>query len=667
MQENNAASTTARPSEGSRRSMLLAAILLALLTLAVDWPVTGHGFLDYDDQAYVTDNPVVLQGLSWPGVAWAFTTGEMGSWHPLTWLSHMLDCEWFGQRAEAHHLVSLVIHVVNAMLLLVVLARMTGAWRPSFLVAALFALHPLHVESVAWIAERKNVLSTFFLFLTLWAYERHVTKRGGRWYPAVILFFALGLMAKPMLVTVPFLLLLLDYWPLQRFGRSPGGARSAIPLVVEKLPLFLLTLGSCIVTLHFQRQEGALASLASLPLARRLANALMAYVGYLGKLIFPVDLAVIYLSPASWPAGWVGGAAVALALASFFAVRHARRQPHLFTGWFWFLGTAVPIIGLVQVGNQFMADRYAYIPLIGLYIAIAWSAAALIASRPWLAPAILGLVAAALIGCAWLSMRQVADWRDKVSLFTRAVAVTRDNAVARVNLGEALLEQGEAAKAEPHLREAVRLLPLGDAQDNTRINLGVALVSLGRVEEGIREYGEVLKTSPDNAAAHMNLALALQSQGQIEPSLVHYQAALRLDPANANGHAAFAYLLTTLRRPAKALEHYREALRLDPDAISTLNNLAYLLATDPSAELRDGAEAVRLAERANALAAQPEPVTMGTLAAAYAEAGRFEDAVRTADAAEELARERGQPELADLSRTHLQLYRERKPLRDPAS
>ena len=361
----------------------------------------------------------------------------------------------------------------------------------------------------------------------------------------------------------------------------------------------------------------------------------------------------------------VSGAAVALAVATFFAIRRARRQPYLFTGWFWFLGTAVPIIGLVQVGNQSIADRYAYVPLIGIYIAIAWSVAGLLASRPRLTPVILAFATAALIGCATCRDSR-SPLRDTVALFTQAVAVTRDNGVARVNLGEELLKQGQAAEAEPHLREAVRLLPpLSDAQQNARNNLAVALVSLGRVDEAIGQYAEVLKFSPDNAAAHMNLALALQSQGQIEPCLVHYDAALRLDPTNAQGHAAFAYLLSTLRQPGKAMEHYRAALRVEPDAIDTLNNLANLLATDPSAEFRDGAEAVHLAERASALTGHQEPLPMATLAAAYAEAGRFEDAIRTASAAKHLAIQRGQPELAELTETHLQLYQARRPLRDP--
>jgi tetratricopeptide (TPR) repeat protein len=926
------------------RRTILICVALSAVTLAAFWPVIGSGFISFDDLDYVTNNPHVTGGIRWSSVAWAFKTGHMANWHPVTWLSHMVDCQLYGLRAAGHHVTNLLFHVANTLLLFLLLQQVTrDGWRvtrregelvtppppplrdtrhptrdtlcwPCFFVAALFALHPLHVESVAWVAERKDVLSTFFFLLTLLAYVKYVAGgrrpvgKGGsnkeeprnniqhptsniqhpisdaqhpasgirhpassiqhpassiqhpassiqhpassiqhpvsnntldvsrftfhvsRFYLLSLLFFALGLMSKPMLVTVPFVLLLLDYWPLRRMQNpsprafslqplafslldKPGNAQlstlnpqpsprpfSLQPLafsLLDKLPFFALSAASCVVTFLVQQGAGATTSLGVLPLEFRISNALISYVRYALKMVWPANLAVLYALPTQWPAAWVAGAALVLAGVSVLALRLARKAPWFAFGWFWYLGTLVPVIGIVQVGQQAMADRYSYIPLIGLFVAIAWGGAAAGARWPRIRGWLAAVAVAALVVCGGLTWRQTGYWRSSTSLFEHALAVTRDNYVAHNNLGVLLLDGGDLAGAESHFAEAVRIKPnypdglgnlatcrqrqgrLAEAEDlfarslksrptaAVHYDLAILLAQEGKIEEAYAHYeaalrlkpefaeawynlgaleskrgrpaeaardyaaalhlkaGDVeahlslgallagekkfeeaeahfqaaLQTAPDNPDAHFNLAAALNAKGDYAGAAVQFAEVCRLRPEDvearkslglallyqgkmpeaagqfcevlraqpdARMHYYLGLALDSQGQAEEAVVHYREAVRLSPNTALYLNDLAWLRATNPKAELRDGAEAVRLAELACELSGGKEARFWGTLDAAYAEAGRFADAQATAAKTRELALASREPELAGQAEQRMALYRAGKPYRAPA-
>jgi len=455
------------------RNQYLVILLLLGVTFGAFYRVLGGEFLRYDDDVYITLNPFVKAGLSRVGLIWAFATGYNANWHPLTWVSHMLDVEVFGMNAGGHHLTNLILHLANTMLLFLVLRRMTGfVWRSAF-VAALFGVHPLHVESVAWIAERKDVLSTLFWLLTIWAYARYAENPTWTRYLPVVLFFGLGLMAKPMLVTLPFVLLLLDYWPLNRLSFGGKGERTVpvYDLFLEKVPLFAMTALSCLITFRAQQMGGAVGLLEKLPFAVRAGNALVAYTTYIGKMFWPKNLAVFYPHPgADLPVWQAVVAGLALVSITILVIRAGKPRPYLSVGWLWYLGTLVPVIGLVQVGAQAMADRYTYVPMIGLFIMLAWGLPGLGGKR-LAVPAT--LVVCALIAVTW---RQVGYWRDSISLFRHAISVTEKNAVMHANLGLALRDRG-------------------------------------RTDEAIREYREAIRIDPEFAQAHNNLAVALYFKG----------------------------------------------------------------------------------------------------------------------------------------------------------
>ncbi len=458
------------------RRELIVCLLLLSVTLAVYWQIGDHQFTNYDDTLYVTDNPHVKPGLAGGSVIWAFTATEEANWHPLTWLSHMVDCQLFGLRPRGHFLTSLFLHLANVLLLFAVLKRMTGAlWRSAF-VSALFALHPLHVESVAWVAERKDVLSTLFWLLTMLAYARYVERPTRARYVLTLVAFTLGLMAKPMLVTLPFVLLLLDYWPLDRMAYGGKGddppkrtrkrthsCEQRLPLsrlVWEKIPFFALAAISSVVTFSFQQRAGAMADMEIFPLSSRIANALVSYLRYMGKIIWPSDLAVLYPHPGtSLPLWWGAAAGLALLGLSILVVLVIRRRPYLAVGWLWYVGTLVPVIGLVQVGVQAYADRYTYVPLIGLFIMIAWGVPDLVGrwAQTRTVLAVLAATAlAALTACTWI---QLGYWKDSVSLFTHTLQVTTKNYVAHNNLGNALADRGEVEAAISQYTEALRIKP----------------------------------------------------------------------------------------------------------------------------------------------------------------------------------------------------------------
>jgi tetratricopeptide (TPR) repeat protein len=542
--------------------------LCLLLLGLVAWaflPVLHNGFVNYDDGRYITANPHVQAGLSWANVRWAFESTAASNWHPLTWLSHMLDCQLFGLNPRGHHLTSLLIHAANCLLLFLLLRRLTGATARSFLVAALFGLHPLRVESVAWAAERKDVLSTLFCLLTLHAYASYARAaaappgasrpRAALFYALTLLAFALGLLSKPMLVTLPCLLLLLDFWPLNRLNRS------ALPrLLLEKLPLLALAAVSSAITFAVQSSGGATWMMGVLPFASRAENALVSYCRYLGKLFWPSQLSVIYPAAPSWPAAAVVLSALLLLGLSVLAVRLRRRAPYLLTGWFWFLGTLVPVLGLVAVGEQAMADRYTYLPLTGILIALVWGAHDLARACPRRRAAGFALAALALAACVAATRAQTRYWKDSETLFRHAVDVTGANYRAEVNLGGALCDEGRVDEAMGHFKEAVRLRP--DSAE-AHLDLGAALYSARHRGEAIAEFREAIRLKPGYADAHYNLGIALEDGGALGEAIQEYRRAAGLWPDWKVCHRLGA----ALRRSgaaAEAITWLQEAIRLNP-------------------------------------------------------------------------------------------------------
>ena len=580
------------------RTWLLSLALLAV-TAAAFWRVRQNDFVQYDDKIYVTDNKQVQQGLTLQGLRWAFTTTEGANWHPLTWISHMMDCQLFALNPEGHHLTSLLFHLANTLLLFWVLARMTfDPWRSAF-VAALFGIHPLHVESVAWVAERKDVLSTFFWLLTFYAYFRYVQRPGVGRYLWIILLFALGLMAKPMLVTLPLTLLLLDYWPLGRFDqkrpdRQEGRARSkpggqgmqiAKKLTLEKAPLLALALLSSVVTFFAQRSRGAVASMQLISLPTRVANALVSYIEYLQKMIWPAHLAVFYPHPGNSIQAWqVAGSFLLLAGATVVVMRADRRRPYLPVGWLWYLVTLLPVIGLVQVGEQAMADRYSYMPLVGIFIIIAWGGGELL--EKWSVPkAGAGLAAAGIIAVlAVITSIQVAYWRTNLTLFEHALQVVPRNYQAHNDVGAELAEKGRTDEAVYHLTEALRLNP---RHAKAHFNLGLILAGEGKSDEAIAQYHEALRLDPNYAEAHMNLGVALAQQGKISEGLDHYSRALQISPDYAEAHINMGIELATEGKINEAVEHFSKAVEIKPNSAEAHYNLgkAYLFLKNRSAAL----------------------------------------------------------------------------------
>jgi Flp pilus assembly protein TadD len=569
------------------RSEACICLILITAVLLVYWQVGDHEFINYDDNVYITDNAQVQKGLTRKGIIWAFTTNHTGNWHPLTWISHMLDCEFYGLNPKGHHLTNVLFHMANAILLFVVLRWMTGAiWR-SGLVAALFALHPLHVESVAWAAERKDVLSIFFWMLTMMAYVYYVKRPGTRRYLLVLANFSLGLMAKPMLVTLPFVLLLLDYWPLNRFQprattgsvvdqplgfRSFGDDKSPIlKAVMEKVPLFVISLLSSLVTVIAQQKAGAVSTLEIVPFKLRIANGLVSFVAYMGKMIWPLDLAVFYPHPGSELQIWKPVAAgLFLLIVSTVALRVAHRCQYVLVGWLWYLGTLVPVIGLVQVGEQAMADRYTYVPLIGLFIAVVWGFADLgkgWRSRRWLISVTAAVMLLALMAGSWL---QVGYWKDSIKLFQHTLDVTSNNYVAHYTLGNALALQGNLTGSVTHYNKALRINPNFAEAHN---NLGNALALQGNLTRAISHYNKALHINPDHAEAHRNLGVALDRQGRHQEALQHYAEALRINPHDAQSHNNLGVALAEQGRLKEAVVHFTEALKIDPSFKEAQRNL----------------------------------------------------------------------------------------------
>jgi tetratricopeptide (TPR) repeat protein len=580
-------------------------LFLAAMVWAVFGQTLGHEFVNYDDDIYVYENPVVARGLSLQGIVWAFTHIHSSNWHPLTWVSHMLDCQFYGLSPGGHHLTNVLLHTVTAILLFLVLRRMTGFLSRSAFVAAVFAIHPLRVESVAWVAERKDILSGLFFMLTLWAYTRYAqgrsrvqsrassaqaipalgplarrseTKTARLWtfdYWLVLLFFALGLLCKPMLVTLPFVLLLLDFWPIQRFNRPLAIYRSStLPrLLLEKLPLLGLAVVSCVVTIFAQHE--ALQSFEKFSLSLRLGNAVVSYVIYLGQMFWPADLAVLY----PFTTGGVGVSEVMLSLVLLTGISTGvfflrRRRPYFLTGWLWYLVMLAPVIGIVQVGSQARADRYTYLPQIGLYLLLTWAASNLCGGWRHRRLVLGGLATVILTALIFRARAQTACWRNSETLWTHTLACTSDNAIAQNNLGNALLKVGREEEAIAHFQKALELKPdFAEAHNN----LGNFLFQNGNVDEAMARYQKALEIRPDYAMARYNLGNALVKKGSMDGAIAQFQLALQINPDYAEAHNNLGYALVQKRSMDEAIAHFQKALQINPDYADARKNLSNAL------------------------------------------------------------------------------------------
>jgi tetratricopeptide (TPR) repeat protein len=559
----------------------LLAGLLALTTLLVFLPATRCDFINYDDDLYVSENAHVQAGLTWSGVQWAAVTPVADNWHPLTVLSHMLVCQCFGLMPWAHHLANVLLHALNAALAFVWLRQATGSrWR-SLLVAALFALHPLRAQSVAWVSERKDVLSVMFGLLTLIAYTRYAGQfkiQNSKFkisYALALIFFALGLMSKPMLVTLPFVLLLLDYWPLQRISNFEFRISNFKWLLLEKIPFLFLSVLDVVVTYRVQQQGGSLGAEATLPIDLRFENALVSYCRQMGKFFWPENLAIFYPYPGYWPLTLVILSAAALLVITGFCFQQRQQRPYLLTGWLWFCGMLVPVIGFLQTGLQAMADRHTYLPSLGLLLLVVWGTYDLAQRRRFgqVVFSVAGL--AAVIGCIFVTRQQLGYWKNSETVFRRAIAVTKNNYIAHGNLGEALASTGKTGEAIAEFREAIRLEP---GYTDGHYNLGIALGSNGQLDEAIEQFKKTIQLKPGHADAHYNLGVALAAKGDLDGAIREYGEVVRLRPDFAKAENNWGIALAQKNQLNEAICHFQQAVRLQPDFAEARENLSRALA-----------------------------------------------------------------------------------------
>lgn len=559
---------------------ILGCIALTVMVFLVFGQVRSHPFTSFDDTGYVLDNPNVKAGLTKEGLAWAFTTMHMANWHPLTWISHMVDVEMFGLWPGGPHLVNVFLHGLSSLALFWVLFRMTGNLPRSWVVAALFAVHPLHVESVVWIAERKDVLSTFFWMATMWAYWRYTTSPGIGRYFLVAAFLALGLLIKPMLVTLPFVLLLLDYWPLQRFQPGPrhaGTGRTGTwkRLVMEKVPLIGMAATSSIVTFIAQRKGEAVAAVADLPVAVRVMNAALSYITYLVKTVWPASLSIFYPYPSAIPTWEIAGSAIVLIGVSLLVLRGARKRPYFLAGWLWYLGTLVPVIGIVQVGGQANADRYTYVPLIGIFIMVVWGISEMAAT--WKDRRVgLGVACGVmLLSAMTVSWYQVRIWANNVTLFRHALEVTSSNWQVQMHLGIALLDEGKQEEAIPHFKEVLRTESrFSPASKIAHYHLGLSYLQLGNLARAVDHFQYALWIDPDYLKARYNLAVAFTQMGKIDDAIAQYRFVVQkkrdIPPEVFNN---FGVMLLRHGETGEAIEQFRQLLELQPNNIVARRNL----------------------------------------------------------------------------------------------
>jgi protein O-mannosyl-transferase len=566
-------------------SKIVIIMILTILILAVYWPVQTYEFVNSDDPTYVTSNYRIQSGITLQSIQYTFTDLHTSNWHPLTMMSHLLDWSLFGNKSGGHHWTSVIIHIFNTILLFLLLNRLTGAlWRSAF-VAALFAIHPLNVESVAWISERKNVLSTFFLLLTMLFYARYAESPGWRRYLPVLICFALGLMSKPMLVTLPFVLLLLDYWPLKRTRINLQDEDPLLPfpvilkqsrkisfLIGEKVPLFVLSFISILVTLYAARDAQSMANFESLPLAERISNAVVSYALYIRKLFLPTDLAVFY--PITVIPVWQFCLALLfLAVVTVLACRYFRKYPYFIVGWFWYLGTLVPVIGLVQVGCQSMADRYAYVPLIGIFIIIAWGMAE-ITVKGFLKTLVAAFAVIALMGLSVMTSFQIRYWKDTIVLFERDIHVAKQNALANLCLANEYLKKNKIDEAVTHYKASFML---DSKNDKTLVGLGMAFNMRGDKDKAIDILRQALKLKPQSIDAHHNLGFVLSQNGRIDEAIIEYQKAIALDNNIPLFHNNLGNAFIKKGRIEEAINEYKEMLRINPGHAGACNNIAMLL------------------------------------------------------------------------------------------
>ena len=644
--------------------------LLALSILSVYYQVRDFEFITFDDPKYIRDNPIVGQGITRDSVRWAFLSlGYAANWHPITWISHMLDVELFGLNPGMHHLTNVFFHIANSILVFLVFSLLTGARGKSAVVAALFAFHPLHVESVAWISERKDMLSAFFWMLTLWAYPGYVRYRGVARYLLVTTLFALGLMAKPMLVTLPFVLLLLDFWPIRRPElvlpeKDPSTKQEStssaslrwsglVPLVVEKIPLIILSGISSWITYLAQTRGGALRSFELLPLGTRMINSVVSYSAYLWKTVWPLDLAFFYPYPGRFSPILVAGSVLLLVAVTLVAFVFRKRLPFLLVGWLWYVGTLVPVIGLVQVGYQSMADRYTYLPLIGIFLMLVWGVSSIVEGSKTESAALVSagiVVLTALSAATWV---QVGYWKDSKTLFTHALNVTQNNHLAHTNLSAVLLEQGDVQEAIYHATEALNIQPDYVPAMNNRgfglllqekyeeavhqftqaldrepnyipahYNTGLALYGMGRVDKAIRAYERVLELDPQHAGARRGREEAKIKQQEINENIVRLQRGIVGQPNNAILHYTLAELYRRIGKTGEAMEFYDRALSIDPDMIPALfaRALVYVESSEYNKALSSLYAIARLRP--------DDPDVDYNIACIYAKQGRVDDGVK---------------------------------------
>ncbi len=715
--ENSSQAPTADlPKNPPRRFSFTVAAICALLVLAVALvfgQTLGHDFLNYDDNWCVYENPMVLMGLTENGFLWSLTgTGEGCMWGPVTWWSHMLDCQLYGLNPRGHHLTNVLLHCLTTIALFLVLRRMTGNLWPSAMAAALFAVHPLHVESVAWIAERKGLLGGLFFVLTLGAYVRYVQRPFSKGnYFAILLFFTLGLMSKPVLVTLPFLMLLLDYWPLKRLGYFKTAvtaenicddkADAAIPhsrsfpwqLLIEKIPLFLLSAIACIMAP--MTQENAVASLQQMPASARIGNALVSYVLYIKNFFYPAGLAVFYPHPGtSLTTLVILASLVFLLVVSAAAVIWRRRCPYFFVGWFWYLGTLVPMIGLVQLGSHAMADRYTYITQIGLYIAVVWGVAGIASSwhfPRWLVGAAGASIIVILALCAWL---QTAYWVDSESLWKRDLDCTNAGTISICSFAQALEKKGKLDLAASVFSEAVKAFP-DDAdirnefgnllmkqkqydkavdQFNKSLqiklsqhpyyNLGLLYLAQNKPKEALAYFQKAVEIKPNYLQARNNIACLLVDLGKIDDAIAQFRIVLEINPSDTDARNNLGKVLYRIGKYAEAVEQWRFAIQLNPNHVGVVHQLAWAMATCPDESIRNAKDALFLAGWAVQLSREKDPTALATLAAAQAESQQFPEAVASAEKALALASALKMPDQEKNIREQLECYKARKPFRE---
>lgn len=658
-------------------------LFLVGISLAVFGKTIRYQFVNFDDDLYVYNTPAIQSGLTLKGIAAAFTSPHAHNWHPLTTLSHMLDCQLYGLNAGGHHATNVILHTIAVLLLFWVLQRMTGATWRSALVAALFAVHPLHVESVAWVSERKDILSAVFFFLMLHSYSRYAHAPSIMRYLMVAVLFAAGLMSKPMLVSAPIILLLLDYWPLRRFEQpsllrakskvteSDNQRRKIRRLYLEKIPLSVLSAVACVLTFVLQKRTAG--AIPPLPFLWRVENAFVSYVIYIWKTLWPARLAVFYPHPNDTLALWEVILAVLLLLAiTAAAIVFRRQRPYLLTGWFWYLVMLIPVIGIVQVGEQGRADRYTYLPHIGLFVAVVWFAVDMVTVGRSKRRVAVTTAAAVLIilALAWAAFVQTSYWRNSEVLWTHALAVTSDNDVAHNNLGYLCNDRGELDKAISHFESAARIRsakrdPHYDlASAFVQMNLGDALAGKGRSDEAMLHYDEAIRLQPNYGDAYYNRGAVLFAKGRTNEAIADWEKDLEMHPNDADAHTSLGNALLQKGALREAIAHYVTALDLAPEDPHSRNNLAWVLATASDSSIRDGARAVGFAQEAVQLSGGREPLFLRTLAAAYAESGRFSEAIAVAQQAAVIAKMQAKPDMAKRLNGDLVLFRGNLPLRE---